>query len=173
MKIPVLLALALISLPTAHAQSASQQAEAYFQKGLAAERSGDPDAALEAYKATLQLDPQHAKARYRAGQMKIERDSIKAGATEAKIGAIVLPIYQLEDATVQEAIEALSIAITAATEGEISPNFIIDDPKNKLAQKRINLKLKNIPVSALLGYIHGIAATRARFDEHAVVISPL
>lgn len=173
MKTLIALIVVAFALPSAYAQSAGQQAEAYYQKGIVAEKSGKPDAALEAYNAALKLNPQHANARYRAGQVKIHADSIRSGATEAKIGAVLIPVYQLEDASLQEAIDALSIAMDAATEGEISPNFIVEDPKDKLTDKRINLNLKNIPVSALLGYIHGIAGTKARYDEHAVVITPL
>ncbi|MEP2775740.1 MAG: tetratricopeptide repeat protein [Luteolibacter sp.] len=173
MKTLIALIVVAFALPTAYAQSAGQQAESYYQKGIAAEKSGDPDAALEAYNAALKLNPQHANARYRAGQVKIHADSIKAKGTEAEIGAVVIPVYQLEDATVQESIDVLSLAMNEATEGKIAPNFIIEDPSNKLADKRVTLKLKNIPVSALLGYIHGIAGTKARFDEHAVVITPL
>lgn len=173
MKALIALILVAFALPSANAQSAAQQAEAYYQKGISAEKSGKPDAALEAYYAALKLNPKHANARYRAGQVKIHADSIRSGATEAKIGAVVIPVYQLDDASVKEAIDALSIAMDAATEGEISPNFIVEDPKSKLTDKRINLNLKNIPVSALLGYIHGIAGTKARYDEHAVIISPL
>jgi tetratricopeptide (TPR) repeat protein len=173
MKTLIALIVVAFALPSAYAQSAGQQAEAYYQKGIVAEKSGDPDAALEAYNAALKLNPQHANARYRAGQVKINADSIKADATEAKIGAVLIPVYQLEDATLQEAVDTLSNAMNQVNDGEISPNFIIEDPKNKLADKRINLNLKNIPVSALLGYIHGLAGTRARYDEHAVVISPL
>lgn len=167
----VFAAIALGSLP-ALAQDAGQQAESYYQKGIAAEKSGDPDAALDAYKAALQLAPNHANARYRAGQVKIHAKSIKAGATEAKVGAVILPVYQIDDATVAEAIELLGIAMDKATDGKIAPNFVIEDPKKKLATPRISMQLKNIPVKAVLEYIHSQAHTKARFDPHAVVIMP-
>jgi len=164
-----LLAFGFTSIPLL-AQSAGQQAEAFYQKGVAAEKAGNPADALNAYKEALNLYPEHANARYRAGQVKINASSIKAGATETKIGAVVIPVYQVEDATVSEAIELLSISMDKATEGEIAPNFIIEDPKGKLAATRISMQLKNIPVKAVLEYIHSQANTKARFDEHAVVI---
>lgn len=157
-----------ISLP---AQTAGRQAEAYYQQGMLAEKAGKPDEALAAYKKALDLYPKHPHARYRAGQVKILAPSIKADATEAKIGAVVIPVYQIEDATVSEAIELLSIAMDKATDGKIAPNFIIEDPKEKLANTQISMQLKNIPVKAVLEYIHSQANTRARYDEHAVVIS--
>ncbi len=170
MKTLIVLAALVFSTSGAFAQSAAQQAEAYYQKGLAAEKAGDPTTASAAYNAALELSPGHANARYRAGQVKINATSIKSAATEAKIGAVIIPAYQLEDATVQEAIQALSLAMEKATDGKIAPNFIIEDPKGKLAAIRISMQLKNLPVKAILDYIHSQASTRARYDEHAVVI---
>jgi len=164
-----LIAFGFTSLPLL-AETAGQQAEAYYQQGIAAEKSGKPEVALAAYKAALKLFPEHAHARYRAGQVKINASSIKAGAAETKIGSVVIPTYQLEDATVSEAIELLSIAMDKSTDGKIAPNFIIEDPKGKLADTRISMQLKNIPVKAVLEYIHSQANTKARYDEHAVVI---
>ncbi len=137
---------------------------------MAAERAGNPEEALSAYKEALNLFPEHANARYRAGQVKINASSIKAGAAEEKVGAVMIPTYQIEDASVSEAIELLSISMDKATEGKIAPNFIIEDPKGKLAATRISMQLKNVPVKAVLEYIHNQANTKARFDEHAVVI---
>lgn len=164
-----LIVIAFTSL-LAVAETRDKQAEVLYQKGLAAEKAGDPAAAIAAYKAALQLNSGHADARYRAGQVKIHAASIKASATEAKIGSIMIPVYQLEDATVQEAIELLGVAIEKQTEGKIAPNFIIEDPQNKLENARVTMKLKNIPVKAILGYLHTQASTKARYDEHAVVI---
>lgn len=154
----------------ASAQSAGQKAEAYYQKGLAAEKGGDPETALASYNAALELFPGHANARYRAGQVKINAATIKSGATEAKIGSVLIPAFQIEDATVSEAIELLSLLMDKETDGKIAPNFIIEDPKQKLAGTRISMQLKNIPVKAILDYIHSQANTKARYDEHAVVI---
>lgn len=173
MKTLIVLAVIALAAPAASAQSSAKQAEAYYQKGLAAERAGDPDTAKAAYEAALKLHPGHANARYRAGQVKINASSIKSAATKAKIGAVTIPVYQLEDATVQEAIQALGLAIEKASEEKIAPNFIIEDPNGKLAATRISMQLKNIPVSAVLEYIHSQAKTKARYDEHAVVITAL
>ncbi len=152
------------------AQSAGQQAEAYYKQGLASEKAGDPQAAAEAFNAALKLNPGHADARYRAGEVRINAASLKARAIESKVGSVVIPVYQLEEATVQEAIEALSLAMDKITEGKTAPNFIIEDPQNKLADIRLSLQLKNVPAKAILDYIHSQAATKARYDEHAVVI---
>jgi tetratricopeptide (TPR) repeat protein len=158
---------------TAIAQADPKQSEAYYRKGISLEKSGDPSAALSAYNAALKLNPQHANARYRAGQVKINAASIKSSATEAKIGSIVIPTYEIEEASVNEAISLLSLAIEKASNQEVTPNIIVSDPNKKLAEKRISIRLKNVPVKAILEYIHNQVGSRARFDTHAIVITPL
>lgn len=170
MKILIAFIVILSGSSFAFADADLQKAEAYFRQGLAAEKAGDPAKASASYNAALQLNPQHADARYHAGQVKINAGAIKAGVMEAKIGAVKIPVYQLEDASVGEAITALGQAMEKETGGEITPNFIIEDPKNRLAETRISMQLKNVPVKAILDYIHSQANTKARYDEHAVVI---
>jgi tetratricopeptide (TPR) repeat protein len=173
MKTLIVLAALAITGPVALAETAAEKAEAYYRKGLAAEKAGDPTTARAAYNAALELRPDHANARFRAGQVKINAASIKSTATEAKIGSVKIPVYQVEDSTVAEAIEVLSLAMDKATDGKVAPNFIIDDPKGKLGERRISMQLKNIPVKEILTYIHSQAGTKARYDEYAVVIKPL
>lgn len=170
MKTLIVLATLAITAPAALSETAAQKAEQHYLRGLAAERAGDPATAIANYREALKFHPGHANARYRAGQVKIEAASIKSSATEAKIGGVKIPVYRLEEATVAEAIAALGMAIEKASENEIAPNFVIQDPNEKLADVRITMQLKNVPAKAILEYIHSQAKTQARFDEHAVVI---
>jgi hypothetical protein len=170
MKTLIVLTTLAISVPLAPAQTAAQKADDYYRKGVAAEKAGDPTTASAAYHAALQLVPGHVNARYRAGQVKIEAGSIRSSATEAKIGGVKIPVYRIEKASVSEAIAALGLAIEKASNEEVTPNFIIQDPKGKLADAEISMQLKNVPAKAILDYIHSQANTQARFDEHAVVI---
>jgi tetratricopeptide (TPR) repeat protein len=171
MKTLVVLAALAITSPAVFAETAAQKAEQLYMRGLAAEKAGDPATAIAAYNAALNLHPGHANARYRAGQVKIEAPSIRSSATAAKIGGVMIPAYQIEGATFEEAISALGLAIEKASEDEITPNFVIQDPKGKLADVRITLQLRKVPAKAILDYIHSQANTKARFDEHAVVIT--
>jgi len=170
MKRFIVIAALTVSSQIAIAQTAAEKAEEYYRKGLAAEKAGDPTTASAAYRAAIQLQPSHVNARYRSGQVKIEAGAIRASAVETKIGSVKIPVYRIEEASVNEAIAALGIAIEKASNEEVTPNFVIQDPKGKLADKRITMQLKNVPAKAILEYIHSQANTQARFDEHAVVI---
>jgi hypothetical protein len=165
----VLIVMAIGSHP-AFAETPAQKAEAWYQRGLAAEKSGDPDTAIAAYKSALKLHAGHAKARFQLGEVKINTGSIKADAAEAKIGGIMIPAYQIEDASVQEALGWLAALIEKQSKEEITPNFVVEDPTKKLTDAKITMNLKNVPVSVILEYIHAQTHTKIRYDEHAVVI---
>ncbi len=156
----------------AFAESPPQSAEAFYKKGLAAEKAGDPAAAKDCYANALKLDPAHANARYSLGQLKINSGAIATKGREAKFGAVQIPVFQLDQATLKEALDGLGIMIEKQSKGEVTPNFVIEDPKNVLGDRKITLNLKNMPSKAVLNYLLEQTGGKARYDEHAVVISP-
>lgn len=154
-----------------HAETPAQQAVAYYQKGQQAEKAGNPAAAQQAYIQALKLDPKNADARYSLGQLKLNAGAIAAKGREDKIGSVVLPLYQLQDASLQEALTALQLGIEKQSKDEVTPNFVIDDPGKKLADQKISLNLKNMPARELIKYVLDQVGAKARYDEHAVVVS--
>ena len=172
MKTPITLAAATVCflISIASAQTPPPTAEALYQQGLAAEKSGNPAAAGDFYKHALKTDPNHANARYSLGQLQIHAPAIAAKGREAKFGSVVIPVFQLDEATLQEALEALSLTIEKQSKGEVTPNFVVEDPKKSLTDKRISLSLKNTPSRAVLKYLMEQTGAKVRYDEHAVVI---
>jgi tetratricopeptide (TPR) repeat protein len=156
----------------AFAQSPAQQAETHNKSGLAAEKSGDPAAAREHYTNALRANPKHANAIYSLGQLKLNSAAIAAKGREAKFGAVMIPVYQLDQASLQEALDALNIVIEKQSKGEVIPNFIVEDPKGTLAERKITLNLKNMPAKAVMKYLTEQTGSKVRYDEHAVVLTP-
>lgn len=150
-----------------------QLAETYYLKGQMAEKAGDPVAAKQAYQAALQANPKHANARYSLGQVKINAGSIAAGGREAKFGAVMIPEFNITDATLTETLDYLRVIMDKQTQGKEVPNFVIQDPKKQLADIRINLKLKNTPARGVMKYLMDQAGARVRYDEFAIVVIPL
>lgn len=165
-----------VAVSAAHAQTAPatprQMADAYYAQGMAAEKAGDVAAAGEAFGAALRVNPQHANARYRLGQLRLNAASIAARGRENKIGGVMIPEIILDEATVSETIEHLGKLIERQSEGETAPNFVVQDPKGLLRERKITLQLKNVPASAVLQYVTTQANAKIRYDEHAVVIEP-
>jgi tetratricopeptide (TPR) repeat protein len=159
-------------LSTSLAESTRLPAEAHYQKGLAAEKASDPVAAAEHFRNALKVDPKHANARFSLGQLKITSASMAAKGREAKFGNVTIPAFRLNEATLQEALEAFSIILEKESNEEVTPNFVIQDPKNILAQRKITLDLKNMPSKAVMKYLMDQSGSKARYDEYAVVITP-
>jgi tetratricopeptide (TPR) repeat protein len=168
--IPLLIAGTLVS--QAFAQSPAQQSEALYKQGQAAEKAGDPATAQELYANALRTNPKNANARYSIGQLKINSATIAAKGREAKFGSVMIPVYQLDAASLQEALEGLSLIIEKQSKEEVTPNFVIEDPKNLLADRKITLNLKNMPARAVMKYLTDQTGAKVRYDEHAVVIAP-
>ncbi len=168
--IPLIVACSLVS--TAFAQAPAKTAESLYQQGLAAEKAGDAAAAGNFYKDALQTDPKHANARFSLGQLKINAPAIALKTREGKFGAVIIPVFQLDQATLQEALEAFSLMIEKNSNADTTPNFVVEDPGKRLAGARVTLSLKNTPARGVLKYILDQAGGKPRFDEHAVVIIP-
>jgi tetratricopeptide (TPR) repeat protein len=152
------------------AQTPAQQADALYQKGLAAEKAGDPVAAKKFYTQALKADPKNPNATFGLGQLKLTSGSIAAKGREAKLGSVMIPLFQTEEATLKESLEALSLMVEKQSNDEVSPNFVVEDPKGLLGDKKITLNLKNMPVQAVMKYLLDQAGAKASYDEHAVVI---
>ena len=175
--IPIAVAVSLLASasaqpPAAKSPTAAQVAEAFYRQGLAAEKAGDPAAAQRAYSEALKANPHHSDARYNLGQVKANAATISARGRENRFGEVMIPEFRIDDASFQEALEALRLIIGRESKEKITPNFIIQDPDNKFASKKIALDLKNLPSRAVMRYLLDMGVAKARYDEHAIVITP-
>ena len=150
----------------------AQQAEQFYTKGVALEKAGNVTAAKAAYLQALQLNPRHADAQYRVGELKQHGGNIAAKARQNKFGNIVIPQMNLEDASVAEALEALRLSMDKASNGAEVPNFVLKDPDRKLEKTTISFQLKSVPAKGILEYILSQSRAKATYDEYAVVIEP-
>jgi len=157
---------------TTPAATAARQAEALYHQGSLAEKAGDPVTAEKSYTAALKADPTHANARYALGQLKLTSNTIAAKGREAKFATIIIPAFNLDAATLQEAIDALGVLIEKQSKNAVAPNFVIQDPQKKLSEVKISIKLKSMPAKAVLQYLLEQSGAKARYDEHAIVIMP-
>lgn len=148
-------------------------ANTHYRQGIAAERAGDPDAARTAYQQALRMNPRHADARFRLGQLGMRREAIVRQGRQAALAGVMLPKVRLDDAGFRESLDALAKMIETESEGKLAPNFVVQDPDGKLANASISLQLRNVTASAALDYILAMANARARHDEFAIVITPL
>jgi hypothetical protein len=150
----------------------ARNADTFYRQGLAAEKAGDPVTARTAYAEALRLQPGHANARFRLGELKLNAPAIAAKGREAKFGAVVVPEFRVEEASLKECLEALEIIVNRESKETVSPNFILQDPKDQLSSAKISLILKKVPASGVMRYLLEQSGAKARYDEHAIVITP-
>ena len=165
-----------LSLATcAHADEFKKRANtiaAYYTEGLNAVKKGDSSRAKTAFQKVLQLQPGHGPARHQLNRLKLSIAQVLENQRVARFKTTKLEQVDLKDATLQEAIEALNFLTAKATDKKFTPNFIIQDPAGKLAKKRVDLNMRNIPLAAALKYVLDQTGARARYDKHATVIRP-
>jgi len=150
----------------------AQQAQQFYNQGLAFEKAGNAEGARKSYTQALQLNPQLADARFRLGELKSDRGQMAAKAREGKFGTLIIPQMNLDGASVQESLDALRISMEKVSNGEVAPNFVLKDPDRKLEKTSVSFQLKSVPAKAILDYILSQGNAKATFDEHAVVIEP-
>jgi tetratricopeptide (TPR) repeat protein len=155
---------------TAAEPTPSQKSAAYYQQGVAAENAGDAAGAKNAYEAALAANPRNANAEYHLGQLKLNFDKIATKGRKAKFDGVMVPEFKIDDAELTDALTYLGKIIEKQSTGEITPNFVIQDPQKKLAEAKVSLVLKNTPSGGVLKYILDQVGANARFDEHAIVI---
>jgi tetratricopeptide (TPR) repeat protein len=171
---PALLAVAFAAAPAVHAQEADagQLANAAYAQAIAAENACDAATAKAAYEKALQLNPRHANARHRLGQLHLNYSKIESKGREKKFSAVVISEFRVNNADFSEALGALAQLTEKASKEDVTPNFIIQDPTNILGARKVTLVMKGAPAGGILGYLLEMAKAKARFDEHAVVIMP-
>ena len=141
-----------------------------YQKGLTAMKAGRAEEAKTAFKAVLRLSPGHGHARHQLTQIPAVNKRIALQKRNALFKNTKIAKLHFADATLEEALEALNELTLEASAQTFSPNFVIQDPTGKLKNRKINLRMNQIPVSAALNYIlDGIGAV-ARIDPHATVV---
>ena len=154
-------------------QNKDLDASAWYQKGMKALKMGKPEDAKVAFQNVLKLKPGYSPAKYQLAR--IPELSARAKLTRRKelFKATLIPKIDFNNATLEEALEALDELATQATEKKFSPNFVIQDPNGAIKDSKVSLKMKNIPLSVALKYLLEGSGAQARFDEHATVIRPI
>ena len=169
-----MLAISAFSLSPLQAQQGNAAQKAYYG-AIAAENAGNIDAAKAGYEKALKLNPRHAQAQYRLGQLRINGSKIVAKAQERRIGGVMIAEYRVNDASFADAVRALGMQIENTTKGTkdpVTPNFIIQDPKGTLAASKVTLNMKAIPAGEILNYLLQMSKAKVRYDKHAIVIMP-
>ncbi|WP_435892359.1 hypothetical protein [Oceaniferula spumae] len=148
------------------------QANSLYQQGIVAMEAGKYDLAKTSFREVLRLYPKHTQARRHLLHLLENRDSLEIGKRKATLKKVIIPVVDLDQATVQESLEMLSAQVERVSNKKVTPNFIVQDPTGGFKGRTVTLRLRNIPAETLLNYIVDQGAGRVRYDNHAIVITP-
>ena len=102
----------------------------------------------------------------------------------AKLDRIIIPQVNLEQVSLQEAIDYLRVQAASNDKGELDPtqkgvNITVNlgpdgSPEaTKITAKRFDLRLRNVPLSQVLKYVCDATGTLSANDDFSVIIRPV
>ncbi|MGJ8697460.1 MAG: hypothetical protein ACSHYF_14175 [Verrucomicrobiaceae bacterium] len=166
---------ALSLVTCAHADQFKERAKEInnlYTQGVTAMNNGRIAAARAAFTRVLELEPGHGHAKHQLTRLPMVGKNFRLAQRKQKFKTTVLKEIDFYDSTLEEVVETLNLLALKETEKKWSPNFIIQDPRGQVKDKKVSLQMKNIPMSAALQYVLDMTGTTVRFDEHATVIRP-
>lgn len=165
----LILALLALTCVSAHADKAAE----LYKSGLIAVKEGNAKAAETAFREVLRLQPGNANARYQLAELKANQGSLAARARAKKLGEYTIDQIDFSKVELSEALAALSQLVEEKSDKKFSPNFMVQDPSNKLGDQPVTLQVKNVPANAVLDMLIQQAGAVAKFGEHSIVIKPV
>lgn len=143
--------------------------QALFVMGRAAFYKGDFGQAHELLKQVEARQPNHFETKALLAQI---RAQMKPGGSSLKktYAGVNLARVEFVEVTLDEATQALRALAKNATEGRVTPNFLIKG--EALKAKVIRLRLEGIPLSEAIEYLGHLSGARVVYEAHAVVFLP-
>lgn len=148
-----------------------QKAELYYNSAEKAYLDGDINAANKFISAALAIDRGH-------GRTIALSKKIKAGGGDRAVlllrkrtvRNVLVPVIDIEDLSLREALKVLSNAIEAESDDKITPNFVIQDRHKLMENVKLTMKLKNMPAGNVLDHILSEANGYASYGKYSTEI---
>ncbi len=151
------------------AAGAADDTQVLFQMGRAAFYKGDFEQAHELLRQVEARQPNHFETKALLAQIRAQMKP-GSGLLKKTYAGVNLQKVEFAEVTLEEAVQALRVLARNATEGRVSPNFIIkgEDLRNKV----VSLHLEGIPLSEAIEYLARLSGARPVYEAHAVVFQP-
>lgn len=150
------------------AAPAAEDINTVFQQGRTAYYSGNIELARTLLNQVLLANPKHFETRALLAQINTH---YKKGddSLQKQYSAVTIPKFQVSEVTLAESLEALGILTKNASNGKVTPNFIIKNAD--LNKTPITLNLTNVPLTEAIRYLAEMTKAKATWDKHAVMFS--
>jgi hypothetical protein len=153
------------SAPAADQQSLAQ----VFEQGRAAYHKGDFVTAKALLTQVATAKPDHFETRAMLANINAQSKTVLS--VQKTYETIILPKVDFQEATLNEAAQALTLLGKNAANGKVTPNIIVKPKAGEGA--KITLTLQNVPLTEAIRYIADLSQCKASYDKHAVVIAGL
>ena len=162
---------ASVSAQSGQAVSREQKATTLYNEGLVAMRGGNYDVATNNFRGVLRLYPKHHHAQRNLLHILNNRKSLETRKRKRALKSVIVPKVDLDNVTVQEALDVLTILVENASKKKVTPNFVVQDTGGAFEKSSITLRLNNVPAETVLNYIVDHSRAHVRYDGHAIVVS--
>jgi hypothetical protein len=148
---------------------AADDTQTLFQMGRAAYDKGDFEQAHELLKQVEARQPNHFETKALLAQIRAQMKP-GVGSLKKTYAGVNLGKVEFAEVTLDEAVQALRALAKNATDGRVTPNFLIKG--EELKTKVVSLSLKGIPLSEAIEYLGQLSGARVVYEAHAVVFQP-
>lgn len=152
--------------------SAQDSLQAKYTQGVALFNQENYGDALILFEEVLQAKPDFVYARNYAAKCKaaLAKNLGPKNDLEQRLKKVVLPEIAFVDASLQEVLDYLVGRTQELTKGEIIVNFIFLGTPEQRDSVRINLNLRNTPLTEVIKYLAMMGGFSLKYEPHAVVI---
>jgi len=141
-----------------------------YQEGRAAFHKGDMETAYTMLSQVAAASPNHVDTQNMLRHIKATQ-KVNVSTLKRDYAAVVIPKLEMEEVTLNEALDGLRMLSKNASAGKVTPNVLVKGAG--VGEKKFSLKLANIPVSEALEYFAQLTGSKVIYEKHAVVISGL
>ena len=131
--------------------------------------------AIANLKQALKFAPNFTTARNKLGVLSGNADRILYKQKVAKLSKVMLGKIDLDDATLEVALERVSQLISDYNKEHKTKhisNIVVMDPTKKLKAARIKLTLANVPATVILDNIMLLSGANYRLEEYVIRVKP-
>lgn len=173
MKFPSILALAgsvaILLAPEVRAQTSVQQLLTEAQKSY---MRGDLETAKQQFLTVNRLDPKNPTAIGFLRRIQAESKPNANATVEKQLSGVIIPKVEFREATLGSALDYLKQAVSKASDGKTSVNFIVQLPEERVKSQTVTLNITAVPFTEVLRYLGGLADVQFEYDRYAVVVKP-
>jgi hypothetical protein len=159
---------ALMLLAPAPTLRADDDLHTIYQEGRTAFFAGQYELAREKLSQVLAKNPHHPETLAMMAQIKMKLGEDNT-VLRKSYDRVIIPKFEVNDVTLDEAIQAVRIMAKNASKGTVIPNIIIKNPE--VGKKTVTLNLTSVPLSELLNYIAEVAGAKLTYEKTGVMIS--